>query len=243
MPTAAQQSLKSRVISDLRSRISDGALKPGDVVATQDQLVSELRISRSIVREAVESMQTLGIVRSVQRKGVVVAEPDPLRAFEAAAGWSQGVSTSIVDLFEARYCLEVGAIDLVVPRINDSEVAELERIARQYAREVEKVNSSSASIERIASTDLLFHTTLLGPTGSWLKRMHGALAEYFERCAQRVVDGEFDLDGYRAIVMGSASEHLKIVEALAARNLEASRAALIAHLRTSEFAPVPIAGD
>jgi len=69
MPT--ERGLHARVLDTLGQRIVDGVLVPGAVIRP-DTVADEFGVSRSVVREAVRVLQSLGLVEPRQRVGTQV---------------------------------------------------------------------------------------------------------------------------------------------------------------------------
>jgi GntR family transcriptional regulator len=67
--------LYSRVESVLASEIADGALKPGDQLPTEDDLIRRFEVSRITVRRAIQNLVGRGIVEIRRGKGTFVAAP------------------------------------------------------------------------------------------------------------------------------------------------------------------------
>src|SRR4030095_10493617 len=94
-----------------RDILSSG-LKAGDLFMTSEQLAQRYEDSRTVVREALSQLRALGVLRGRQRRGVLVAQPDPIKL---SAGWvpmfgrAHGLE-GFRRLAEWRFVLEVGAI-------------------------------------------------------------------------------------------------------------------------------------
>jgi GntR family transcriptional regulator len=67
--------LYSRVESVLASEIADGALKAGDQLPTEDDLIRRFEVSRITVRRAIQNLVGRGIVEIRRGKGTFVAAP------------------------------------------------------------------------------------------------------------------------------------------------------------------------
>mgnify|MGYP006279701017 CR=1 FL=1 len=65
-----------RVAASIRSRISEGALSPGDALPTEDELAEQHGVSRMTVRRAVEDLIEEGLVLRQQGRGTFVCERD-----------------------------------------------------------------------------------------------------------------------------------------------------------------------
>ena len=79
MPKLESVSLVQQAAGFVRQRILAGAMKPGDRLR-EEQLASELGISRPPLREALRLLQSEGLVESQPRRGVIVS---PLREQDA----------------------------------------------------------------------------------------------------------------------------------------------------------------
>jgi GntR family transcriptional regulator len=75
MPGAQEPPLYSRVETVLAGEIADGALKVGDQLPTEDDLIARFEVSRITVRRAIQNLVRRGLVEIRRGKGTFVAEP------------------------------------------------------------------------------------------------------------------------------------------------------------------------
>jgi GntR family transcriptional regulator len=75
MAGAHDSLLYSRVETVLASEIADGALKAGDQLPTEDDLIQRFEVSRITVRRAIQNLVSRGIVEIRRGKGTFVAAP------------------------------------------------------------------------------------------------------------------------------------------------------------------------
>ena len=68
-------SLVDRVAEVLSDEITSGRLSPGDRLPSEVQLVEQLGVSRTVVREAVSRLRNAGLVEPRQGSGVFVLAP------------------------------------------------------------------------------------------------------------------------------------------------------------------------
>jgi GntR family transcriptional regulator, transcriptional repressor for pyruvate dehydrogenase complex len=97
-----RKSLTATLIQDLSARIADAALRPGDRLHTERELMGAFGVSRSVVREATSSLRAEGLVLTRQGKGAFVSREGARAAFRlteadvitlqdvtsASTGWS-----------------------------------------------------------------------------------------------------------------------------------------------------------
>lgn len=101
----------SRVVSEqIRARILDGSLKPGDRLV-EDRLSAELGVSRVPVREALRGLSAEGLVTLLPRRGATVVEVTP---------------EDVAELVEVRALLEGLNARLAAQRHAPEIVAQLE---------------------------------------------------------------------------------------------------------------------
>ncbi len=65
-----------KIVEDIRSEISSGKLKPGDVLPSETSLCSEYDTSRMTVRKGLSILSNEGYIYSVPGKGYFVEKPD-----------------------------------------------------------------------------------------------------------------------------------------------------------------------
>ncbi|MBI2941795.1 MAG: GntR family transcriptional regulator [Chloroflexi bacterium] len=108
-----------KIVTDrLRSAILSGQLGPGDRLQ-QDELASQLQVSRMPIREALRILASEGLVELRPHRGAVVVN---LR------------TEDIAEIFEIRAMLEGRAAELAAPRLSDVTLARLRQIHAEMAR-------------------------------------------------------------------------------------------------------------
>lgn len=71
--------LHAQVARALRERLESRDLRPGELFPTEAALQEEFSVSRSVVRQALASIEADGLIRKVQGRGSVVADHRELR--------------------------------------------------------------------------------------------------------------------------------------------------------------------
>ena len=104
-------------------------MKVGDVLPKELDLASNLGVSRTVVREALLRLKTVGLIESRKHKGAVLTNPDVLLPLRKVFHPSILDTSTLKDLFEMRLSLEVGMADFIVNKITEEDLQELEQIA------------------------------------------------------------------------------------------------------------------
>ncbi|WP_405524633.1 GntR family transcriptional regulator [Streptomyces canus] len=68
-----------QLADDIRQRILDGDLQPGDKLPTEVELMNDYGVSRIVVRNGVQALVSEGLVSTHRGKGMFVRETSPMR--------------------------------------------------------------------------------------------------------------------------------------------------------------------
>ncbi|NIB59842.1 FadR/GntR family transcriptional regulator, partial [Agrobacterium tumefaciens] len=115
-PAAPQgRTLVVKVSEELRSQIAKGRYKTGDRLPSEAQLTQEFGVSRTVVREAIASLRSDGLVEPRQGAGVFVLEPAPVerRPFHNV---DLARVSSLIEMLELRTAVEGDAAGLAAIR-------------------------------------------------------------------------------------------------------------------------------
>jgi GntR family transcriptional repressor for pyruvate dehydrogenase complex len=122
----------------------------------QRELAEQLGISRPSLREAVTVLETLGLVRALPGKGVLVLDAD---AALPEPGIDTSASASLADVLELRYTLEPFIVGLVAQSANSHDIGQL-RLTLMDMREALDADDSEAGVKAyIALHEALFALT------------------------------------------------------------------------------------
>lgn len=144
------------VVEKLRQALARGQWRSGDMLPGQRELAEQLGISRPSLREAVTVLETLGLVRSMPGKGVLVLDADLAETAQPQAGVAEA---SLEDVLQLRYTLEPFIVGLVAQSISSKEIGQL-RLTLMDMREALEAEDSEAGVNAyIAFHEELFTLT------------------------------------------------------------------------------------
>ena len=152
-------SLHEQVVDRLGALIARGDMAGGATFKIEE-LAAEYGVSRSVMREAVRELQTLGMVSSQRRVGSVIQDKDNWQLFHPRViQWridSGDIRHQLNSLTELRIAIEPIAAALAAQR----------RTARQAERLIALANEiyesgAAADDERFVRADAAFHTLVL----------------------------------------------------------------------------------
>jgi len=168
-------SLVDKVEIRLIEFFKENNLKIGDSIPKELDFAEALGVSRTVVREALLRLRTIGIIESKKHKGMVLTEPDIILNIEKALDTKLFGTEMLKDIFELRLILEMGMADLLFARKTTEDLIELDEIVKK--EEKEQIDSSIFSLEY----EIRFHGKLYEMSGnSTLQRFQNLLLPVFQ---------------------------------------------------------------
>lgn len=216
MPTT---DLVERVANELEQKILGGEIGPGQRLPPERTLGTQLGVSRSVVREAIKRLQSLGLVASVQGSGTRVERPSRKPLQLSLERLLRAGDVSVNDMWAVRLPLETTIAVLAAERRTDEHLRELEALQ-------EVLQDPNTSVEDRVKADVQFHATLADATGNCLFSI--VLAPLIELMA----------DSKRQTIRAFGSEsaynhHAKILDAVRRQDSHAAEEAMHEHLSTN----------
>jgi GntR family transcriptional repressor for pyruvate dehydrogenase complex len=201
------------VVEKLRQALARGQWRTGDMLPGQRELAEQLGISRPSLREAVTVLETLGLVRSLPGKGVLVLDAD---AVTQEPGIDTSAAASLADVLELRYTLEPFIVGLVAQSANSQDVGQL-RLTLMDMREALEADDSEAGVKAyIAFHEALFTLTtnpifqsVVQQTGNALKQSADMLRNSPEHLAARLKENEAVVRAIRERNSAQASAQMR----------------------------------
>lgn len=158
------KSLRQPVLSEavrhyIKEYIIRHNLAPGSPLPPESQLGEELGISRSSVREAVKSLQSLGLIEVRRGDGLYVRETN-FDAISEILSYNLRLNPDmLVEVLHVRIWLESAVIAEAIPRLSPEDIAQLEGIMAQWKGQSE----IGRAVEEL---DEQFHRTLYRSLGN-----------------------------------------------------------------------------
>lgn len=160
--SAQQSSLVSRVADGLRHYIEERRLSAGDRLPTEAVLLEQLQVSRSVLREAVSRLETIGLVSVRRGQGMFVGDPDTLSSCVNLVRSAMTMcARDLSQFFEFRAALECWTVRRAAELARPEDVQELEALCEQMDR-------TDQSYEATIRADFAFHRKLFEIAGNQL---------------------------------------------------------------------------
>lgn len=217
--------LKDQVVRQLTDLIEGGALPVGAQLPSERELAAQLQVSRSTVREAVQFLESLGVVEIRHGAGTFVRAGGGA-ARELQEEWREWVSRHtrrIRELLEVRRGLETFAAELACQNATEDGLRAARAALEQAAEAVD-----DDDVPTLVQADVRFHGAIAEATGNV------ALADLLTAIGAQLMRERAATLGVAGRPHRSQLEHTEIFEALQARDVERARAAVLAHLQSIE---------
>ncbi|RAR53340.1 DNA-binding FadR family transcriptional regulator [Paraburkholderia unamae] len=192
---------------EIKSYIERHGLRFGDALPSEGQLAQDLGMSRPSLREAMKSLESLGVVESRHGEGIYVKafSFDSIIDNLPYAFIAEG--HSLRELLQVRAAIEIGAVPEIHARIPAADVARLRVLAQQMLARAE-------AHELYEEQDREFHATLHQCLDNpFLSRLIDLFWQVFRRLNHSTGQPEHWL------IEATARDHIDIVDRLEAGDL------------------------
>lgn len=210
-------SLVDKVEMNLIDYFSKKELQPGDSIPKELELAEIMGVSRTVIRETLTRLKTMGLIESKKHIGTIIKSPDLSSIMQKSMIPRILDEGTLKDIFELRLTIEVGMADLVVTRASDQDIEELFSIVK---------NEISPSENTLFDVDyeILFHSKLYDMTGNQtLKSFQKMLLPVFSYV---YTSGLIN----KSIADKKYVSHKELVEVLRLRDADMFRTAMRKHL-------------
>jgi DNA-binding FadR family transcriptional regulator len=204
---------------EIKSLLLSQGLRPGDTIPSEATLIEQLGVSRGSLREALKSLQSMGIIETRHGSGTFVSTlsfeslVDGL-LFHIELGGSDARSL-IFELTEIREILETAFVRRVAGTLTPGRIAELDDL-------ITRMDERAEQGEGIDDLDREFHHALYAELD---RKIANGLIESFWRVLNQARP-ELPPSVKKIAV---ARKHRAIVDALAAGDADAAAAAMRDH--------------
>jgi DNA-binding FadR family transcriptional regulator len=221
----ARRGLAHGLVEELGRKIRDEALRPGDRLPTEAEIVQTYGVSRTVVREAISKLQASGLVETRHGIGTFVLAPPKGPGMFRLDAADVATSVDVLAVLELRISLESEAAGLAAARRSDAQLAVMRNALDSFERSIAVAGDG-------VGADFRFHLQIAEATGNpyfadIMNHLGTALIPRTRIAALRNQDR-------RAEYLTRVNrEHEEIYAAIARRDPESARAAMRVHLTNS----------
>lgn len=209
------------VFNQIRNYMIEHQLQPGDLLPTETQLCQWMGVSRNLLREALKSMEVIGMIRSCPGRGTEVCEFSldfVLNHVMFCA--NQSNTKAIIELLEIRKRIELGFATQAYQALQPEDIIKIRAI-------MDGIKEKGKNKILFHHLDREFHMAIFKPlNNSTLNTLLGSIWS---------VDEHFRVDKKKLFLEETVVKHENIVLALEHRNFEAFQAAMLAHFSSGKY--------
>lgn len=152
MPSINKKKLADSVIEEIRRRLNNGELKEGQKLPNQNELASLLGVSRTSLREALNTLTMIGVIEQRPGFGTVIRSRGPAIFADHLAFPLISDEKATLELIQARGVIEGGAVELAVHHAAPEQLQELGKLIDVMAQNVRE-----GKISEYIEHDVAFH--------------------------------------------------------------------------------------
>ncbi|MCK0135460.1 GntR family transcriptional regulator [Arenibacter sp. S6351L] len=168
-------SLVDKVEVRLLEYIKENKLKAGDSIPKELDFAQSLGVSRTVVREALLRLRTIGIIESKKHRGMILTNPDIMNNFQRMLDPTLLATATLKNLFELRLIMEMGMAEFIFEHKTEKDMIELEEIV--ILEEETSFNKAVFSLDR----EIAFHGKLYEMSNNdTLRKFQNLLLPVFE---------------------------------------------------------------
>ncbi|MDZ7698649.1 MAG: FadR/GntR family transcriptional regulator [Deltaproteobacteria bacterium] len=145
--------VSEEIVEQVKALIFEGKLKPGESLPPERELAKALNVSRVSLREALNTLQGMGLLE-IQQGNRTCVRPITTRSIsDPLVSFAKSSPQNILKIFEIRKYLELGSVALAAERATDDEI----RLLKEFFNEMKE----DLKENRLgAKADHDFHTAL-----------------------------------------------------------------------------------
>ena len=209
-------SVSESVTEHLVSLINAGKFRPGDRLPSEHELMRELNVGRSSVREAIRGLAMAGILEAKPRRGTIIVST-------VANSVSDQIARSVTywairDLYEVRMILEGHAAAAAAQKATPEKIKEIERLQTI----LEKKIWAGASYFK-ANSD--YHLAIAKASGN------SALFYCLSTIIGNLKDSREQINSIEIVPKQDIEYHRRILEAIKAGDAKKAKRLMQVHLQ------------
>ncbi len=221
-PKRRPHNLATDLVTDLSQRILLGKIAAGQKLPSENEIVRQHGVSRTVVREAISKLQASGLVETRHGIGTFVLE----RGNQNGLHLKVETAASVRDIIELRIGLETQAVALAALRRTDAQLLAMRQALDDY-------QDLLANEDSCVEPDRRFHMLIAEATGNpcfieIMQHLGSAMIPRSRIDSSERAGVSLAHKGYLANL-----EHEALLAAIRRQDPDAARAAMWTHLSNS----------
>ena len=217
--------ISEEIVNQIKELIAKGELAPGERIPAERELATTLGVSRPPLREALMALEMMGFIEARQGGGTYVRSLTDTAMADPLATLVEEKSPPVLkSLVEVRMGLESWSSFLAANNATEEEITALQEICHTMAEQTD--DGWDAEI------DAQFHVTITKASHNTLQmHMLNTIYSLFHTSIMLALTEFYSREGYTKLLL---EQHQAIVNAIAARDPQGARDAMMEHLQLVE---------
>jgi len=215
-----KRAIGQQVVARVLELIRTGALRAGDRLPPERELIQIFGISRPSLREALKSLSTLGVVKALHGGGAFVSDLEARTLLAPLDFYLSLTKANFADAFDSRRVIEIEIVRRAAARASRADVAELAGMIEAHAT----VRDDPLGFRIL---DSRFHEKLSEIAGNAV----------LQRIAYALYNLGLDFQNFEkrahsepGLIAQSTSDHAEIAAAIGARDADRAARAMAEHI-------------
>ncbi|MBN1672079.1 MAG: FadR family transcriptional regulator [Kiritimatiellae bacterium] len=210
--------LTQEIANQIEQLIINDELHVGDALPAERDLAAKLNVSRNVLREAISMLAQKGLLQIRRGAGTFVTRPSSEFLRDTVALFIRFNRSALLDLVEARRCIEVEIAGLAAEKADAEAVALLGQHTAVMAK-------SPRNVAKYVDADVAFHETLAQAAGNQilsllLSSIRGAMRENMRILLRKDP----------SVTETSVKHHRRLADAVRTGDVQAARTIMLEHL-------------
>lgn len=215
-----------QILTSISKKLASGQLKTGDKLPAEAKLCEEYHVSRTVVREAIQQLKAIGVVKTITGSGSYITKGDLDGLKNSLEFYSTMTADkdSWVDMLEMRILIESScARNLASDRFSNKNLSILKNALLVMQNNID-------SDSDFYKYDVDFHKKLIAAAGN---KIYAAILTSLENLLLRFAKEAYEDDSSPNPNQKNYDEHKLIVDAIEDRNPDMAEEAMKNHLSTT----------
>ncbi len=213
------------IVQQVLELIENGKLKQGDQLPSERELTEIFKVSRTTVREAIRTLESMKLLQSRQGNGTYVLASSEEDLVQPLAAALFNAKDDIRHIFYVRKIIEPHVAELAAENATAQEIEEMEEILRKQKVCIERG-------ENIIETDSAFHNLMASAAKNRvMERLTAALVDFLKQSRENYL---LDDEQGNTRPERSLEGHRQVLAAIKKGDSEAAQRLMLQHLEEIE---------
>lgn len=217
--------ISDEIVKQLRSLIFSGKLRPGEKLPPERELAKSLNVSRVSLREALNSLQGMGLIEIQQGNRTFVRPITTRSIYDPLVSFCKESPQNFLQVFEIRKILDIGSVSLAAERAKPKQITKLEMIVSQMEDDLRNNRLG-------AKPDLDFHLEIVKATENQAyNHLATTVYDLLQEEMRIAWGGIFNNPASKKALL---AQHIRIIESIKSQDPKKARQAAREHLEFAE---------